>query len=590
MEGKAMLRTKIVCTIGPSTSSAQMLRGLIAAGMDVARLNLSHGDRDEHCATIARIRDVSSEVGKPVAILVDLRGPKLRIGEVGSEGILLEAGKTVVLTTRAVSAGDHAIPVQYPDLPRHLQPGERILLDDGLLELKVVGTSVADIECEVVTGGVLKSNKGMNLPQASVDIPVISERDEEDLRIMVEEQVDWIALSFVRSAEEMLRLRELIEQHGAAGLPTPVVAKIEKPEAVDNIDAIIAASDAIMVARGDLGVEASPEAVPMMQKMIVRKCNEVGKPVITATQMLDSMIRNPRPTRAEASDVANAILDGTDAVMLSGETAIGRYPEETVRTMAKIIEHTEERMDLRILRDRPHSTEPLKIAEAVSHAACATARELGAVAIMTPTVSGYTARMVAKYRPSVPIVAVTPSPRVQRQLGLYWGVHPLLSVRADNTDDTIASAIRVAVENGFVLSGEVAVITGGTPAGTPGTTNMIKVQVVERILARGTGIGESSVVGRVRVLATAPSGRIEIESDEIILVQRGSKEIAHLARGAAGIVAEERGVASRVAVLAVELGIPAIVGVENAVSIFKDGEMITLDPLRGLVYEGHVRV
>ena len=585
-----MLRTKIVCTIGPATRSAKMLRELMVAGMNVARLNLSHADRDEHSDNITRIREVSTELGKPVAIMVDLQGPKLRIGTVDEAGFLLVKGDIVVLTSRQTALRDGDIPIQYADLPRFVSAGERILLDDGFLELRALDVSDEDITCEVVSGGVLKSNKGMNLPQASLSIPTISEKDEQDLRVMLERQVDWIALSFVRTAQEMLRLKELIEKHSVFGLATPVVAKIEKPEAVDTIDAIIAVSDGIMVARGDLGVEACPEAVPMMQKMIIRKCNEAGKPVITATQMLDSMIRNPRPTRAEASDVANAILDGTDAVMLSGETAVGKYPVEAVRTMVRIAEHTEERMDLGHLRERPRSTEALKIAEAVSHATCSTARDLGAVAIMTPTVSGYTARMVAKYRPSVPIVAVTPSPRVLRQLTLYWGVHPVLSERADTIDEMIASAVRTAVQNDLVHSGDIVVITGGTPGGTPGTTNLMKVQIAERILARGVGVGERSAVGRARVVRGILPQEIEVESDEIIVIQKTSKVMASLAQRAAGVIAVEKGMASHTVVLAVELGIPAIVGVEDALSIFRDGEMITLDPVRGLIYQGHVRV
>lgn len=585
-----MLRTKIVCTIGPATRSPKMLRELMIAGMNVARLNLSHADTDEHSVNIERIRETAGDLGKPVAILVDLQGPKLRIGSFDEKGVLLQSGQTVVLTSRKASDREGDIPIQYAELPRFVTPDEHILLDDGLLELRVLAVSDEDITCQVVSGGVLKPNKGMNLPQASLEIPAISKKDEEDLRIMLEQQVDWIALSFVRSAQEVLRLKELIEKHSVFGSPTPVIAKIEKSEAVDNIDAIIAVSDGIMVARGDLGVETSPEAVPMMQKMIIRKCNEAGKPVITATQMLDSMIRNPRPTRAEASDVANAILDGTDAVMLSGETAVGRYPVETVRTMARISEHTEERMDLGGLRSRPQSMGVLKIAEAVSHATCATAHELGAVAIMTPTVSGYTARMVAKYRPSVPIVAVTPSPRVQRQLLLYWGVHPLLGARADSMDAMIASAVRTAVQNDLVHSGDVVVITGGTPGGTPGTTNLMKVQVAERILARGTGVGERSVSGRARVFKEVPPEGAEVESDEIIVLLRTTKATASLAQRAGGVIAAEKGLASRTAVLAVELGIPAVVGVEDALSIFKNGQMITLDPVRGLVYEGHVRV
>ncbi|MGA9350718.1 MAG: pyruvate kinase [Anaerolineae bacterium] len=475
-----MLRTKIVCTIGPASHAPEMLRELMLAGMDVARLNFSHGDQSYHGGNIERIRAVASEVGKPIAILTDLQGPKLRVGEMEGEGVLLVSGEKVSLTTRPIVGHEASgeLPVQYAHLPRDVEPGDRILIDDGLLELEVLSTGETDIACQVITGGLLQTNKGMNLPRASHAIPAITDKDRRDLCFVLEQQVDWVALSFVRHSGEIQELKEMIRELSTSGSPVPVVAKIEKPEAVDDIDAIIEAADAIMVARGDLGIETSPEAVPIVQKMIIAKCNAVGKPVITATQMLDSMIHNPRPTRAEASDVANAILDGTDAIMLSGETAVGKYPLESVRTMVRIAEEAERGGMEGLARPRPPLGPVTSIADAVSHAARETACDLGAAAIITPTISGHTAQVISKYRPRCSIIAVTPSPRVQCQLALYWGVRPLLSRRAESTDEIIAGAVRAAQEHGLVKPGDVVVVTAGAASSGPGTTDIMKVQVV----------------------------------------------------------------------------------------------------------------
>jgi pyruvate kinase len=473
-----MRRTKIVCTIGPASESAERLQQLIEAGMDVARLNLSHADQAWHGAIVARIREVSAAVGRPVGILWDLSGPKLRVGQMPEGGIVLVPGEEVVLTARPIVGHGQEIPVQYSHLPEHVRPGERILMDDGLLEVQVIEATDVDIHCRVITGGILLSNKGMNLPHASLAIPAITPKDRDDLRFGLALGVDWVALSFVRTAQEVHELKALIAEAAPGALPTPVISKIEKPEALQNIDGIIEASDGIMVARGDLGIETAPEAVPIMQKQIIEKCNTAGKPVVTATQMLESMVRNPRPTRAEASDVANAILDGTDAVMLSGETAAGQYPVESVRVMVRIAEHAE-----RVAVDswRARLRQPVQccnIAEAVSHASTETAADLAAAAIVTPTNSGYTATMVAKYRPEAPIVAVTPNEEVQRRLTLVWGVCPLLAKRTENTDEMTADAVRAAVRYGWVEPGQIAVITGGAAGSPPGTTNMMAVRQV----------------------------------------------------------------------------------------------------------------
>ena len=470
------LRTKIICTIGPASREPAVLSHLIAAGMDVARINFSHGDHPAHADIIARVRAAALAAAKPVALLADLQGPKLRVGDMGA-GLVLEAGKTVVLTTAPLTGQPGLVPIQYTELPRVVRRGERILLDDGLLELEVRSISGPEITCQVLTGGLLTSKKGMNLPDASLSIPAITDKDRADLAFALNQGVDWIALSFVRSAAEVRELKALVRAANPFDQPALVIAKIEKPQAVIAIEEIIADADGIMVARGDLGIEMLTEEVPVIQKRIIRLCNQAGKPVITATQMLDSMIRNPRPTRAEASDVANAVFDGTDAVMLSGETASGQYPVAAVQTMAHIIQQAERAMAWGVrFTDAPESK--VTVAQAVAHASCETARDLRARAIITPTASGSTARLVARFRPQTPIIAVTPSAQTQRQLMLSWGIYPLLAERETTTDRMLAGAIRTAQHQGFVSLGDTVVVTAGSVGSQPGATDVMKVHVV----------------------------------------------------------------------------------------------------------------
>jgi pyruvate kinase len=475
-------RTKIVCTIGPASREPEMLRQLMLAGMDVARLNFSHGDHAEHGENVSRIRAAAEATERPVAIMADLQGPKLRVGEMVEGGVTLEAGSEAVLTTEPlVGRGPEALPVQYGGLPRWVRPGDRVLIDDGLLELHVLSATGAEVRCRVVVGGVLESNKGMNLPRTPPDIPSITAKDRADLAFALERGVDWVALSFVRTADELIELKQLIGELRPDGPHVPVLAKVEKPEALDNIEAIIGAADAIMVARGDLGIEIRPEEVPVAQKRIIEACNRAGVPVVTATQMLDSMIRNPRPTRAEASDVANAILDGTDAIMLSGETSIGAYPLEAVRTMVRIAHEVEVHCPKPYARELLASEHdlPMNIADAVSHAARGTAHDLDAAAIVAPTSSGYTARMMARHRPRSPIVAVTPDRGVMRQLMLCWGVTPVYAPRTEDTDEMLAHAIQAVRERDLVHAGDTVVLTGGAAGSPPGTTNLLRVLVVE---------------------------------------------------------------------------------------------------------------
>ena len=579
-----MLRTKIVCTIGPVSRDPETLASLIRAGMDVARLNMSHGEHDFHRENIQRIRQLSDELDKPVAILADLQGPKLRVGVMQPGGVPLRAGDTLILTTEQITGEPGRVPVQYEHLPEVLKAGDRILIDDGLLELRVIDLENREIRTEVVTEGTLTSNKGLNLPNASLAIPAITEKDRQDLRFALEMQVDAVALSFVRSAAEVLELREQIRDVSILGRPTPVIAKIEKPEAVHNIDAIIAAADGIMVARGDLGIEMSTEAVPMVQKMIIRKCNQAGKPVITATQMLDSMIRNPRPTRAEASDVANAILDGSDAIMLSGETAAGKYPTLAVETMARIACETEQaRSSLAI---GPILPQPgLTFSEAVAHASVDTAINLNAKAILAPTASGQTARTIARFRPPCPVVAATPSPITQRQLMFVWGVYPVLVPRTVSTDQVLKDAVEAAQRHGYVSEGDIIVITGGSVGYGVGTTNLMKVHLIERVLARGLGLGDRQVIGRVRRLNPPLDPLLRVDPDEIVVTPSTDHTFVHVLRRAAGLVTADAAEDAHSRLLAMELGIPAVIGAPESMETLRDGMQVVLDAKRGVIYE-----
>jgi len=479
-----MLRVKIVCTIGPASWSPEIITQLINTGMNVARINMSHGSHEDHRRTISLIRETADKLNKPVAILADLQGPKLRVGKMQMGGVRLTAGETLVLSTEKFIGVIGRIPIQYENLPQLVNVGERILLDDGLLELEVEEKSETEIRTRVIIDGVLKDNKGMNLPDASLGIPALTEKDRADVIFAVEESADWIALSFVRNSDEVYELQSIIKNLMPGEHPIPVISKIEKPDAITNIDAIIEASQGIMVARGDLGIETQPESVPMLQKMIISKCHKAAKPVITATQMLDSMIRNPRPTRAESSDVANAVLDGTDAVMLSGETAAGAYPVQSVETMARIVQVTEEAREanLDIVYHQPSVFTP---AGAVCHATIQTAAETDAGAIIAPTMSGNTAKLISAFRPSVPLIAVTPVPRVQRRLCLNWGTYPLLTRELTNTDDVVEDAIQVSVKSGLAKEGDVVVLTAGLVGKGRGATNVMMVRTIESADEKG---------------------------------------------------------------------------------------------------------
>ena len=466
-------RTKIIATIGPASSSPAIIAKLIHAGMDAARLNFSHGDWNDHTRRIRLIRDEAEKAGKPIAIILDLQGPKLRIGAVQNDAVTLRRGDTLMLAKKKALGTRKLISVTYPRLTRDLKRGDTVLLDDGRLELKVLAKAAGGLRCKVVRGGVLTSHKGVNLPGAKLSLPSLSLKDKADLRFGIAKGVDYIALSFVRTAKDISTTRRFLKMHG---VDIPIIAKIEKPEAIQNLDEIIRAADGIMVARGDLGVEMSPEQVPLLQKRIINACNAAEKPVITATQMLENMIENPQPTRAEASDVANAILDGTDCVMLSGETAMGKYPVQAVEVMARIAVQAE--TSLNPWPPDVHISGP---DESVAHAACRAAEEQHARAIVTFTQSGSTALMVSKHRPRMSIIAPTPFDQVARKITLYWGVTPVMLKTKRTTDDMIASVERDMLYRKLVKKHDLIVITAGVPIGVAGSTNMMKIHRIGEI-------------------------------------------------------------------------------------------------------------
>ncbi|CAM4440555.1 MAG: pyruvate kinase [Paenibacillus macerans] len=473
-----MRKTKIVCTIGPSSESLENIKKLIMAGMNVARLNFSHGDFDEHGGRIKTIRQASAELGKSIAILLDTKGPEIRTGKLKEEPIELVQDEFITLTTEEILGDKNRISITYKELPGDVEVGSTILIDDGLIGLTVVDIQGTEIKCRIVNGGTIKSKKGVNVPGVNISLPGITEKDANDIKFGIEQGIDFIAASFVRKASDVLEIRQLLEKHNATHIQ--IISKIENQQGVDNLDEILEVSDGLMVARGDLGVEIPAEDVPLVQKKMIEKCNRVGKPVITATQMLDSMQRNPRPTRAEASDVANAIFDGTDAIMLSGETAAGKYPVESVLTMARIAEKAESGLEYREIFIKQSNAQQTTVTEAISQAVANSALELNAKAIITSTETGYTARMVSKYRPKAPIIAVTTEDQTLRRLALNWGVTPVKGQVASSTDEMFDKAMKGGLDSGVVKEGDLVVITAGVPLGRSGSTNLIKIGQIRK--------------------------------------------------------------------------------------------------------------
>ncbi|MGD6879518.1 pyruvate kinase [Bacillus infantis] len=585
-----MRKTKIVCTIGPASESIEKLTQLIEAGMNVSRLNFSHGDFEEHGARIKNIREASKSTGKTVAILLDTKGPEIRTNNMENGAVELEAGNNIIVSMNEVLGNADKFSVTYAGLIDDVHTGSKILLDDGLIGLEVtkIDKANSEIHTKILNSGTLKNKKGVNVPGVSVKLPGITEKDANDILFGIEQGVDFIAASFVRRASDVLEIRQLLEDNNASHIQ--IIPKIENQEGVDNIDEILEVSDGLMVARGDLGVEIPAEEVPLVQKSLIKKCNIQGKPVITATQMLDSMQRNPRPTRAEASDVANAIFDGTDAIMLSGETAAGTYPVEAVQTMHNIASRAESALDHKeILSNRSKDNEH-NITDAIGQSVAHTALNLEVNAIITPTESGHTARMISKYRPKAPIVAVTSKESVTRRLSLVWGVYPQVGQEASTTDDMLDSAVQESMNSGLVGSGDLVVITAGVPVGEAGTTNLMKIHVIGDAALRAQGIGRKSAFGKVVVAKDAKKAIEKVTQGSILVTVGSDREMVPAIEKCSALITEEGGLTSHAAVVGLNLGIPVIVGAENATSIFKDGQEITVDSRRGIIYNGHASV
>ncbi|AFZ34726.1 pyruvate kinase [Stanieria cyanosphaera PCC 7437] len=573
-------RTKIVATVGPATLKPDVLRQLIQAGATTLRLNFSHGTQQDHQKAIRLIRQTAFELNQPVGILQDLQGPKIRLGKFSCGSISLQQGDSFVLTSRLVECNQEISYVSYNRLAEEVPEGATILLDDGKVEMQVekVNYQSESLHCRVVVGGILSSNKGVNFPGVYLSIKALTDKDRADLMFGLDQGVDWVALSFVRNPQDILEIKDLI---ASAGKSVPVVAKIEKHEAIEQMDAILSLCDGVMVARGDLGVELPAEDVPILQKRLIATANKLGIPIITATQMLDSMVNNPRPTRAEVSDVANAILDGTDAVMLSNETAVGSYPVEAVKTMATIAQ----RIELEQNRVSSDSNHKASIPHAISAAVGQIAEQLDAAAIMTLTKTGATARNVSKFRPKTPILAITPSVHVSRRLQMVWGVKPLLVLDLPSTNQTFQAAINVAQEKTWLAAGDLVVMTAGTLQGVAGSTDLIKVELVKAILGQGAGIGQRAVSGRARVVSN-PHAINDFNPGEIIVAPQTHAGFVEIIRQAAGIITEDESLTCHAATLGLRLDIPVIVGFKNASQIIREGAIITLDAKRGIVYSG----
>ena len=580
-----MRKTKIICTLGPSTDQEGVLRELVANGMNVARFNFSHGSHEEHLGRFEKLKAIREELGLPVAALLDTKGPEIRLRDFKNGTEMLEAGQTFTLTTREVEGTKEICSITYKDLPQDVQPGGTIMLDDGLIKLQVQTVNDTDIVCKVLNNGKIKNKKGVNVPGVHLSMPYMSQRDKDDIIFGIQQGYDFIAASFVRTAQDVYDIRNLLNQYDSN---IRIIAKIENREGVNNIDSILAAADAVMVARGDLGVEIDFTELPGIQKTIIDRSFSFGKPIVTATQMLDSMMVNPRPTRAEISDVANAIYDGTSAIMLSGETAAGAYPVEALKTMSAIAERTEQEGHYLRGRLMEPNTGKISVSDATAHAACLTAKDVNAAAIVTVSESGTTARLLSKYRPQQPIIACVMKEQVQRQLSLSWGITSLMMPLAHSTDELIEMSTALAKENGFLHDGELAVVTAGVPVGISGTTNMIKIHMVGNCLATGVGVGPenaevSNATGKACVCRTLDEVRAKFKPGMVLVVPSTSNEMLNYVRDAAALVVEEPGLNSHAAIAGKALLKPTVVGAVGATSHIRDGLMIAVDCAHGSV-------
>lgn len=580
-----MKKTKIVCTIGPASESVETLVKLMEAGMNVCRLNFSHGDYEEHGNRIKNIHEAQKITGKRVAILLDTKGPEIRTNNMKDGSIHLSTGNTVRISMTEVEGTEERFSVTYENLIDDVEVGTHILLDDGLIDLEVVELDKVngEIVTTVLNEGILKNKKGVNVPGASINLPGITEKDAADIEFGLKNDIDFIAASFVRRPSDVLEITEILERNNATHVQ--IIPKIENQEGVDNIDKILEVSQGLMVARGDLGVEIPTEEVPIVQKALIKKCNALGKPVITATQMLDSMQHNPRPTRAEASDVANAIYDGTDAIMLSGETAAGDYPVEAVQTMHNIAVRTEEALvnqDAFALKQFSQTDMTEAIGQSVGH----TARNLGVKTIVAATESGRTAKMISKYRPKSHIVALTFDDRTARSLSLSWGVFPMVVEKPTSTDEMFALANQIAKDSGFATEGDFIIITAGVPVGESGTTNLMKIQLIGEKLLEAQGIGSQVVIANTVVATTPEEAITKAQKGSILVLKTTDKDYMPAIDLASALIVEDGGLTSHAAVVGIAKGIPVIVGATDATTILQDGTLITVDPRQGHVYNG----
>lgn len=576
-----MRRTKIICTLGPASDNEDILRKMMLGGMNLARMNFSHGTHEEHKKRVDLVKKIREELNLPIPLLLDTKGPEIRTGKFKNSQVTLKENDEFILVNKDILGDETKCTITYKELYKDVSKGSKILINDGLVELEVTDIKNKDIYCRVLNGGLVGDHKGINVPGASINLPSLTEQDVADIKFGIENDFDIIAASFVRKAADVVEIRKVLEKNG--GKDILIISKIESREGIKNFNDILKVSDGIMVARGDLGVEIPVEEVPIAQKNIIEKCYQNGKPVITATQMLDSMIRNPRPTRAEASDVANAIFDGTSCVMLSGETAAGKYPLETIEVMSKIAEKAESCMDYWKRYTTAQSELNTSVTNAISHATCTTALDLKASAIITVTQSGHTARMIARFRPACPIIATTVNPKVLRQLNLSWGVLPYLVGTANTTDEMFDMGVEKALESGMVKNGDLAVITAGMPAGISGTTNTLKVHIVGKVLVQGGGLGAACVTGELCVAQNAKDAMDKFMDGNIIVVPFTDNSMLPIIKRASAIVVEEHGQSCHAATVGLALDIPVIVGAENATKILKSGSVVTVDSERGLV-------
>ena len=579
-----MRRTKIVCTLGPSTDKEEVLRNLMKNGMNVARMNFSHGTHEEQKARLDMIKKLREELNLPVAALLDTKGPEIRIGDVEGGKLELKPGQEFTLTTEEMLGTEKKVTITYKELYKDVEPGDSILIDDGLIGMEVVRIDESDIVCRVKNGRFISNHKGVNVPGVELNMPFVSPKDLADIVFAVEQDYDFIAASFTRTAEDIMEIRKILQEHG--GEKIHIIAKLENKQGVKNCEDILRVADGIMIARGDMGVEIPLEEVPVIQKELIRKAMHMGKPVITATQMLDSMMKNPRPTRAETSDVANAIYQGTSAIMLSGETAAGAYPIEAVQTMAKIAERTEQDIDYsREFKPRKLAEAP-DVTSAISHATCTTAADLKAAAIVAVSKSGRTVSRIAKYLPVCPIIGCTTDERVYRQLNLLWGVTPVVMEEANTADELFDHAVELAEQKGLIARGELVVIAAGVPVGLSGTTNMMKVQIAGNALVTGKGANKLKASGNVCVCSNDEDLEKKFRAGDIVVVEQTTNEMVHKLKDAAGIITETGDRYSHAAVVGMTLEIPVITSARNATRILKSGTFVTMDAEQGIVYNG----